>query len=468
MATRGRPGSKRCRKSSKDEYDSKDHISKLPDELIISILSLLTLKQAAATSVLSRRWRELWSFTLRLDFLAAEALNLLDRLEGVLVRERHRYVRWVNKVLRSCSKGNNIEEFRVFFNLDISSKKSIDKWLMFALSRKVQRIELNLTLDGGTSSRRDEDCYTFPCKFFIPRKYPGPRLRSMNPCTSFEIKYLRALSLTFVRVTGEAVQDLLRNCPVLEHLSVSDSPDLLKLEICDSSLVLKRLEICYCHMMKFLEIRNTNILSLKYVGKKIDIVLENAPLLVDVYVGGDMTSHMPDVLSLLSSYLSQLDTFALEIRHFKENKMSCLSEKFDNLKHLVVEIDPFCDTGFSLPLMDLLSASPCLQKLSLQVYWSRGPVSRRRIREVVRTPHLNLKQVEFLGYYGNAGDIEFVKNTLANAPQLEKIVVDPRNRWYPYSLDSEEIEQDKATTRRAKRQLNKIVPPQIELVILDL
>lgn len=52
-----------------DEHDlelvaaeEEDRISKLPHEVVVSIvLSLLTLKEAAATRILSRRWRCVWA-----------------------------------------------------------------------------------------------------------------------------------------------------------------------------------------------------------------------------------------------------------------------------------------------------------------------------------------------------------------------------------------------------------------------
>ncbi|XP_050384003.1 putative F-box/FBD/LRR-repeat protein At3g49040 [Argentina anserina] len=43
-------------------------ISALPDDLLVSIVSLMPLKEAAATSVLSTRWRHIWTFVTTLDF----------------------------------------------------------------------------------------------------------------------------------------------------------------------------------------------------------------------------------------------------------------------------------------------------------------------------------------------------------------------------------------------------------------
>ncbi|XP_071902891.1 uncharacterized protein [Coffea arabica] len=39
------------------------NIDRLPDDILITILSLLTVEEAAATSILSRRWRYLWMHT---------------------------------------------------------------------------------------------------------------------------------------------------------------------------------------------------------------------------------------------------------------------------------------------------------------------------------------------------------------------------------------------------------------------
>lgn len=45
-----------------------DHISNLPDEVLLHIFSFLNLRCAVRISVLSTRWRELWMFSPRLDF----------------------------------------------------------------------------------------------------------------------------------------------------------------------------------------------------------------------------------------------------------------------------------------------------------------------------------------------------------------------------------------------------------------
>ncbi|XP_021893336.1 uncharacterized protein LOC110811222 [Carica papaya] len=98
--------------------DEKIGIDSLPDEVLILIVSCLGLREAAKTCVLSRRWAELWTFTVgALDFEASEALKRVPKA-GQL--ERLSFVKWVDKVL-NLHRGKRIDSFRVHFDLNQSS-----------------------------------------------------------------------------------------------------------------------------------------------------------------------------------------------------------------------------------------------------------------------------------------------------------------------------------------------------------
>ena len=59
----------------KASYYSEDCISLLPDDILVSILSCLSLKEAVLSSCLSRRWWYLWTGITGLDFAADDELN---------------------------------------------------------------------------------------------------------------------------------------------------------------------------------------------------------------------------------------------------------------------------------------------------------------------------------------------------------------------------------------------------------
>ncbi|KAK6133749.1 hypothetical protein DH2020_032460 [Rehmannia glutinosa] len=241
---------------------SADRISQLPDDILLFILSLLPFKEAIATSILS------------LESTKEDHKIVLDN-------ERRNYVRWVDHVIAS-HKGSSIEEFRVFFNLDKAYEKSIDGWLRFALSRKVQKLELNLTEAAFTRSRKDHEFYTFPYTLMFAVS---------DSSIDFNFKYLKKLSLNCVNVNGEALEFLLRQCPLLEHLSVSRSLDLTALKIIGPFPSFKRLEIIPCHNLNSVEIRDANLVHLTYRGYKIQFLLENVPMLVEMFIGGMITNE---------------------------------------------------------------------------------------------------------------------------------------------------------------------------------
>ena len=120
-----------------------DRISALPDDLIVSIVSLLPLKEAAATSVLSTRWHHIWTFVTTLDF-QHDILFQLRSYKKVSL-ELDRYLNWVNSVMKQ-HRGPTIEMLRVY--ADIKDPKYgcfIHTWIRFALEKRVQNFDLLLS-----------------------------------------------------------------------------------------------------------------------------------------------------------------------------------------------------------------------------------------------------------------------------------------------------------------------------------
>ncbi|CAH9148385.1 unnamed protein product [Cuscuta epithymum] len=94
-------------------------MSRLPNDILVVILSSLPLKEAGRTSVLSSSWKNLWKQTSRLNFNASSALDKIARDHKVRIEERRKYVRWVNSVLKSAPRKEalNLEHFRICFDV---------------------------------------------------------------------------------------------------------------------------------------------------------------------------------------------------------------------------------------------------------------------------------------------------------------------------------------------------------------
>lgn len=335
----------------RDQHYSTDRISMLPDELLVCILSLLTLKESVATSLLSRRWRYSWTLMPTLYFDAESSLFKVEMTENKkLVTDEEtmtKYVRWVDHVL-ALHKCYAIEDFRVYFGLTKPYERYIDSWVNYALARKVKRLELNLTCRCDLFFHRSSvDCYTFPYKFL--RQYKEncsneSQSHGMRQCNPIHFKYLEKISMTQVNVNGEALEFFLSNCPLLQHLSVSKSRELSTLKIIGPFPSFKYLEIISCHNLKSFEICDANLVYLKYVGNSIhQFFLKNVPLLVEVFISGLI--EMRDVLSMFSSVLPQLEKFNFQLGFWLCWEVIMTKMVFlycsESINQVVAFLDPF-------------------------------------------------------------------------------------------------------------------------------
>ena len=352
-----------------------DRIGQLPDEMLISVLSFLTPKEAFRTSVLSHRWKCLCPFLPRsLDFDGLYTMWEIEREKKSLQFERKKFLQWVNDTLKSC-RVSTIYEFRVCFEFDDGSKSHVDGWIDFAISKGVKRLELDFT-----AAQPFKDASYF-------YRFPNERFTSDKTC----IKSLTSLTLKYVRVTGELLEHFLSNCPLLERLHVDHSEDLVNLKIYGSSLKLKYLHIIRCLKFKSIEINAPNLESFGYAGKKIRLHVHSAPRLLDVCIGsmyafGSLSSYLYQLESLSLdvhsyTYVSTTNSFAISYIYVYlvlHNLLSSLVFPFQDgvkfpefqtlakLKHLKVTVD--ASEGSSLlGLIPLIEAAPFLHKFVFEV-----------------------------------------------------------------------------------------------------
>ncbi|KAK8493981.1 hypothetical protein V6N12_035146 [Hibiscus sabdariffa] len=70
-----------------------------------------------------------------------------------LLKERDGYVEWITQFLKLHRDGN-IDELRVYFDLNLQHRRPIDRWIKIALMKKVKSLELDLNhadqIMGGT------------------------------------------------------------------------------------------------------------------------------------------------------------------------------------------------------------------------------------------------------------------------------------------------------------------------------
>ncbi len=126
--------SKRCGRVRTGQHA--DRISALPNLLLCHILAYLPTKHAMATSIISRRWKHVWT--------SLNNLSFDDRLYS-----RHPtfpgiqgFVDFVQTVLRRNDPGN-IDRFSLHWSTPINLSY-LNHWLSSAVNRHVRELELDL------------------------------------------------------------------------------------------------------------------------------------------------------------------------------------------------------------------------------------------------------------------------------------------------------------------------------------
>ncbi|CDY54995.1 BnaCnng27930D [Brassica napus] len=188
-------------KEAGDSSDSVDSISFLPDVILQSILSSLPTEIAIKTSILSKRWRHVWSDTPCLSF--------------DWIRPHGPKGDIINKILGRY-KARKMISFKLNANLQ-DDIPYIDRWIEFAMSRNVENMSLVFGYDGDHK-------YHVPDSFYISNSFK--QLKCMDK--------------------------ILSGCPVLESLTLDFCDKLLVLDLSKylrlRTLVIKqaRMEICFC------------------------------------------------------------------------------------------------------------------------------------------------------------------------------------------------------------------------------
>ncbi|XP_059658872.1 F-box/LRR-repeat protein At3g59200-like [Cornus florida] len=175
------------------EVTNEDRISNLPTSLIGHILSFLPTKKAVATSVLSTKWKYLWT-----------SITILDFDDGL--------------VHVSTTPRKDLQKFRLNCT-GIYDVSHVNVWVSTALSRNPR--ELNLSNIGCLPRE------LYACRSLVVLKLCGTpyRLLDLSIPTLICLRSLKILVIeSVVFLDDDSIYRLFSSCHVLEDLSV---------ELCD-------------------------------------------------------------------------------------------------------------------------------------------------------------------------------------------------------------------------------------------
>ncbi|XP_073046538.1 F-box/FBD/LRR-repeat protein At4g26340-like [Primulina eburnea] len=409
-------------------------IDMLSDDMLVVILSYMSFKEAARTSLLSRRWRYLWMFTSgTLEF------EDMDSATGSKIKWKKFKAR-VNRVLK-LHQGPHVDSFiiRIRHAQPRHSRRAlprlrgVNSWIYFAMQKEVKRFNLDLQVRE---------------RFYSEYKFPSlEKLLSRTHEVKPAFGLLRSLELVHVDIEDEVVQYFLASCSYLEQLCIRASRVTKNLRVVDPLPNLRVMEISECYHIQSLEVSAMNLISFMYDGNDISLPFKKIPNVSELSLGGGFCQSFMCEPSKHSSYSVQLVTLALNVDIMFPPRMISAPRDLPQLHSLKrLELNVVSQVGRSLLFFaTLVKASPFLHEFRIKVrYLVDLPwytiSSLMMFPEIsafaarFRHRHKNLKKFEVSGYIGCPSDEEFVLHLFKVAPSVEMVVIDTQSECYEQML----------------------------------
>ncbi|CAA0396640.1 unnamed protein product [Arabidopsis thaliana] len=419
-----------------------DMISNLPDDVLGKILSLVPTKLAAATSVLSKRWRNLLPLVDSLDF-DETMLFYPDNKDGEDEassyesgqRRRHSFSHFVDKTLALLSNAPLTEKFSLKCYHE-SDGARINRWIRTALERGC----LELNLEAANYLPIDSQYFTSNTLVKLTISdglYPGGHLLPFGGVFFPALKTLTLVSVCFTSV--EMINFFIHGCPALEELFLCvwmqymSSPNVKRVTITSDfdddiqrpSMVLKTPSLVYLDYSSYVA-GNYYVVLDSLVEARLDLRLYE-PIIYDedglwnAEVFGNITNLIEAIRTIKILHLSPS---SLEVFYY-----CCDLPVLEDLVNLSIESDK--EKGWEV-MPRLLNKSPNLQTLVVKglvhrVTYCCGDACaciRMKDREIVSClSRCRVKVLKILGYGGSFRELKQMRHFLGKLKCLETVKV---------------------------------------------
>ncbi|CAN7032136.1 unnamed protein product [Brassica oleracea var. botrytis] len=382
-----------------------DKISRLPDELLVKVLTFLPTKEAVSSSILSKRWEHIWKWLPKLEYD--------DQHYSESERKRLRCF-----IVRSLPlhKAHVIESLRLKLSNSHYFKPQVIKWIVAtAVSRNVRELDISYSSYPEKLNTLPSNLYT--SKSLVVLKLSDWILLAVPPMVC--LPSLKTLQLQQVAYFNEeSLQRLLSNCPALEELKVDIWKDdnTRKFTIIVPSLQRLSLFIPFDYGIDGLVIKTP---SLKYFKLRVHsssshyCLVEHMPNLIEAYIDVEF----PNIKSLIESITSvkRLE-ICLEVL-YEEGIV------FSQLEHLKLCRCKDCTSNL---LVRLLKDSPNLRVLNLYEmidHYYCGIISWNQPSTVPACMLSSLQILNWSAYSGVPGERDLAIYMLKNARHLKTATI---------------------------------------------
>ncbi|WCJ39615.1 F-box/RNI-like superfamily protein [Euphorbia peplus] len=340
----GRRKKKNRMQAKSEDQRSMDLISQLPEHVIQHILSHLRCsKDAARTSVLSKKWRDIWASYIILDFderkfhkqdwkhrFQPDLLCIkFKKKKGMRMKERNELFRNFidNTMQRRIEQNSCIQKFRL--HLTSYSKEQADdvnRWISLASKSKMQELDLHIPTNRNLYYEVPQ--LVFSCAAITVLRIHGCRL---GTCNDIKLPNLQKLSFGKLQISENLIQNLMLGCPLIYDLRLISCIGLKNLVLHSDKL--DRVDIHLCHGMEKIEIQSSSLKTFWYhanSSRKCVVNLASCQSLKNLtFVDSKMNDDM------FQSHLSNFPVLEhLVLR--KCNALQCITITSHQLKTLVL------------------------------------------------------------------------------------------------------------------------------------
>ncbi|KAL7250634.1 hypothetical protein ACSBR1_012621 [Camellia fascicularis] len=363
--------------SKLSDSKEKDRLSNLPDEILSHILCFMPTKYAARTSLLSTRWKSIWTSVHIIDLCSFSERGHNEQSSG--------FMDFVDRLLL-LRNSPNLNKFRLRCRFGYYNPYRLNSWICTVIKLNVKELVLNFEID--------QLVVDLPRSLFISVNLVVLKLagdvffRFPMPVFLPSLKVLHLHSLMFL--DDDSFQNILSGCPVLEELDIERTnreDNIRTLSICSSTLKKLRMynNFCGTSLQRSVVIK-TPVLEIFQLN-------DNASSVFDV-------DELPSLVK--ANFTIYFDSDRSEDYYIGVVGML---GKISNVQHL-----------------ELSNVIPKDCKVGEFCLWSGEPES------VPKCLSLCLEAIEFSGFAGSKGEMKLVRYLLGNAMVLKKLAITSRTR----------------------------------------